>query len=129
MTGHSRWTLYDPTLATTWTFERNPREMTTPHLPNQTTGMSTTVDLLTRVERRHPVPVEWTFTGDIRSQTQHDALRTWATKDHRVHVKDHHDRVFEVMFIQFDAQEQRPTARIPWRFTYRMRALLYRRVS
>jgi len=125
----SRWTMHDPVANTTYTFDRNPREMTTPHLPQSTTPMGTTIDGLTRAARSQATPIEWTFTGDLRTKEQHDALKTWAEKQNRIQVKDHFDRVWEVMPIQFDATELRPRATVPWRYSYRMRTMLYRRVS
>lgn len=124
-----RWVFTDPTTAETYTFPRNPNGMTSPYLPQVTTPMARTIDGRARAARALAVPVEWSFKGDIRTQAHHDALAAWAAKDHRVHVTDHLARTWEVMLTQFDADEQRPRLSTPWRFTYQMRALIYRRIT
>ena len=124
----SRWTFTDLTTSEVYTFERNPREMTSPHLPQGTVALPMTVDTRNRATRSLPTPTEWSFTGDIRTEAQHEALRTWAKRTSFVKVTDHLGRQWKVQLVQFDVAEQRPTARQAWRFTYRMRTLLFGRM-
>ena len=126
-----RWTFTDLTTDPdeVYVFERNPREMTTPYNPRNTQALVTPVDGRARAVRGRPRPGEWSFTGDIRTQSFHDALLTWVKKDHRIQVTDHLDRVWEVLLLQFDTIEQRPRQITPWRLTYTIKALVYRRVA
>lgn len=123
----TRWTFTDVTTDPdqTYQFERNPREMTSPYPPRGSTPLATTVDGLARVVRRRTSPVEWTFTGDVRTQTQYDALAAWCAKDHRVRVADHLGRTWDALLLEFNPTEQRPTRRTAWRFSYQIRALVY----
>lgn len=125
----SRWTFTDLTTSEVYTFPRNPRLMTTPHLARATTPLAGCIDTRTRSARRHDNPMEWSFTGDIRTEAHHAALRDWAKRSTFIQVTDHLDRAWKVQMVQFDVTEQRPTQRQAWRFTYRMRTLLFGRIT
>jgi hypothetical protein len=110
-------------------FERNPREMSSPTRERATTAMAHAVDGRIRAARTRTPPAEWTFTGDIRTQTHHDTLLTWSRKPGRIHLRDHLHRTWEIAITQFDLTEEIPTQRTPWKANYTMRALVFRRVA
>lgn len=125
----TRWTFTDPVAGDTHIFERNPREMTTPYLPQETTAMAQTADGLTRAHRVSRKPSAWSFTGDIRTQAHHDALLDWSKRPNRIHVADHLGRTFEILPVGLDVQEQRPNKHTDWRFTYTFKTLMYGEIT
>jgi hypothetical protein len=124
-----KWRLRDPGDGSTWTFERNPKQMSTPHLPQQTTQMAVARDGLTRTYRQHAVASDFSFGGDIRTQSQYDQLQLWVAKGRRIEVRDHLNRTWDVLPLQLDVEEQRPSQTVAWKYTYTVKALVYGQVS
>jgi hypothetical protein len=122
-----RWTFTDPVLNETWQMPVNPRQMTTPHPSKALETLGTAGIPLTRRTGRSPV--EWTFNGVIRGQAMYEELRRWSNKPNFLLVRDHFQRTWEVMFIELNITEQRPSAKETWRATYQARTFLTRRVS
>lgn len=122
----TRWVLHDPVASVSYTFERNPRTGTgSPYRVNKTAAMPVARDGIPRATRTLAAPTEWVISGDLRTKTQYDALTNWATVANRVELSDHLGRSFDVLITRFEPEEHRPTARTPWRFTYRLTALVY----
>lgn len=124
-----RWVFTDPVTSAVYTVPRNPREMTSPYPPRNTQVMANAIDGRARVVRTFTVPMEWEFVGDIRSEAHYGALLAWSAKDYRVRITDHFNRTWEVLLTQFDPTEEKPSTHLSWKFNYRMRGLVYRRIS
>lgn len=82
-----------------------------------------------RTRRVANVPREWSFGGVIRGEAMHTEMHRWFTKAGFVHVRDHLSRTWEVMLVELQDSEQRPTPRQAWRFTYNVRCYVNRRVN
>lgn len=125
-----RWTFFDPTDSSSYTFEVNPNRMTSPY-PDLGTdlGAQSPVTGQYRVFRGPVLPHEWTFGGVIRTATHHDALKLWVGKTDFIHVTDHFGRTFQVLFKEFAPKEQLPTATNANRYEYDVKALVLGQVS
>lgn len=126
-----RWVFSDPVTSESWTMPINPDSATSPH-PTKTIktafGVRRGNDRF-RTILNPPTPVEWQWSGAIRSKAHHDQLLAWAERPGLVHVADHLGRTWEVIFSKFDPTDRRPTPNTPWRQRYTMTALILRRVS
>lgn len=128
----TRWTFYDPSVPELYTLPINPDKMDSPHYGrNLATASGVRTGTLERVRVIDTAPQmkEWSFTGVVRSQIQHDRLTYWAEKRTPIQITDHLDRTFEVIVKRFDPVARQPTADVPWRGRYTMTCLLIRRVS
>lgn len=130
-----RWSLYDPSVTETWTMPRNPNKMTSPHPPKQTAIFARNFNFaddqagISRVLQFRQQPYEWSFSGDIRTEQHYEDLRDWSRRVGRLELTDHFDRTWLIRFDSIDIDEQRPTARNAWRFTYTAKAIIYGRIS
>ena len=127
-----RWTFTEVETDETYTLPLNPDAMTSPYTDRvfeYSYGTRYQGSQLLHTVRRPDRPKDWEFSGVIRDQAHHDALVTWVRKPGLIHVEDHLGRVFEVMLTAFEPTDRKPTAHVPWRLRYTMKALLLRRVS
>lgn len=125
-----RWTFTDLTTSEVWQLTYNPNTMTSPHaMRNTLTSQRSPIDGHVRALRQQPTPKDWSFGGVIRSEEHYETLLEWVDRGHLVHLADHLGRVFLIRLIQFIPAERRPMLNVPWRFTYEMKAVVYRRVS
>lgn len=129
-----RWILFDPDTDEVFTFRDNPNKMTSPLGPRSLTIYPTPPLYNPAVEARGGMarviegnrePYEWSFSGKIRHQIDHDDLMYWSRKLNRLLLTDHLGRTWKVRVLHFDPVELHPTARIDWRFTYDMKLLNY----
>lgn len=134
----TRWVLRDPASDETWTFPVNPNKMTSPHAARSFNILATAPSVvanghsrggLGRVIEGNPEPYEWSFSGFIREQQHFEDLLYWTRKVNRLELTDHLGRTWRIRFLVFNPDEQRPTARHPWRFTYDVKALNYGAVA
>lgn len=131
----TRWSLYDPSTSETWTFPINPNKMTSPHPAKSSTIFARNVSQvddstgISRVFQQRQEPYEWSFSGVIRSQEHYEDFRDWARRVVRLRLTDHFGRVWSIRFDSVDMDEQKPTFRHPWRFTYTAKATVYGRIS
>ena len=110
-----RWTVSDG--VDTYTFEINPKEMTSPHgvytresLPAAVNGTSVRVQ-----ETKTPKAVEWSFSGRIYTQQQYDNLLEWTDKGEILTLTDHLGRSAQVIFTAFKPSDyRRPATTIRW---------------
>jgi hypothetical protein len=125
MTTNARWKLTDPVTTDVFTFENNPNVMSSMFADRQTiTGPSNPRFGGIRAIRRLQAPTEFSFGGIFRTQTQYEALVEWCAKEYAVELSDHFDRSWSVLLNAFDPEEQRPSQRVSWKGTYRVRGLV-----
>lgn len=121
-----RWTLYDPLLDETYTFQRNPRALNrgTSLVKSRQRAANDDGERILTIQR--PVePIDWGFTGDIRTQEQYNALVAWCKKRRRLILTDHYGDAYWVLLYAFASDEQRPTRKYPIRYRYSIKALLF----
>jgi hypothetical protein len=126
----TRWVLTDTVTAETWTMPINPDSMSSP-LQGRTLkfGYGYRLDPRVRAFSGQREPVEWEWSGVIRSKSHYDALVAWAEKSVAVDVTDHLGRTFRVFLTEFNPTDRRPTPRVSWRLRYAMKALILERVG
>lgn len=133
--GFIRWSIHDPWTGETWVFPMNPNRMTSPHPAKSSTIFSRNANQvddttgISRVLQQRQSPYEWQFSGVIRTQQHYESLRDWARRLERLELKDHFGRIWSVRFDSVDINEQRDTARNPWRFEYTAKAIVYGRLA
>lgn len=129
MTMVQRWTLATLDNSSSYVFEINPNAQTSPlpapkidwsyiNFQGDTHGFTGL--------RKGRQPVEWSFSGVIRSQAQYDALLTWvASKTKLVLTTDLPERlVVRLKGLQLQRKGPQRT-NVPWRHTYTVKALVY----
>lgn len=79
--------------------------------------------------RQNRQPLDWPFSGVVRTETHHDALIDWQRRPGKVRITDHLGRTFEAMIQSLDLKDRRPTGDNTWRFTYTFNCLLLRRIT
>ena len=131
----TRWTFVDSVANESYTVPINPNEAGSP-FPTRAlkSAQANWADVSRGLQRLRvfespPEPVDWSFSGVIRTQEHHDALLRWANKNNEVSVSDHLGRTFEVIIKAFRPVERRPTPNVSWRMTYTVQALVLRRVA
>ncbi len=82
-----------------------------------------------RVTQGKRQPLEWTFSGNIRSREHYMAMRKWSHKHYRIIVVDHFGRQWSIQLQGVQYEEQRPNPRNAWRFRYVAHCTLYGRVG
>lgn len=130
-TGH-RWVFYDPSNGDTWEMQINPNQMTSPHLAKGLQPMARNATMpgyhhggMGRVFIPKRTPQELTFQGVIRSRMQLYDLNVWRGKRNKVHLTDDLGRTWQVLISGIRFEEQRPTPRNKWRYTYTLSCMLY----
>jgi hypothetical protein len=132
-----RWVLDDPD-GETYTFPFNPNRMDTPHRMDNLTPTARSWNApneaqvdhgVARVIQGKRIPLEWSFSGVLRTQAHYRALVRFHHLRKRINVTDHFGRTWEVLIQGIEWQERRPSAHADWRFAYTVNCLLYRRVS
>lgn len=107
---------------------RNPREMTSVAVPQQTTSWPALGRgrLAFRTGRR---PVPWEFSGVVSTQEDYDALLAWSKHGTAFQITDHLGRVHEVIPVSFEPKPRRSRKEKNWRFDYTFKALYVRRIA
>lgn len=126
-----RWTLTEVATGATWTMPINPDSMTSPLRQREFTtarGVGGRIKQV-RVFQSAAQPVEWEWSGVIRTKAHYDALEEWIKKPGKVRVNDHLGRTFEVMLQTFEPEDRQPTHQTSWRLRYTMKALVLREVA
>lgn len=113
----ARWIFHDPVAVETYTVPINPNAMTSPFPKTaKQTLPASPVDGRVRALST-PQPVEWQFSGVIRTQAHYDALLAWVRKQNPVEITDHLGRTFTVLLTTFDPQDQRTPLTTKWTYT------------
>jgi hypothetical protein len=121
-----RWVFYDSLLAVSWTVPFNPKTMSNPYLGKATTpGTISPIDGNARSYRTLAPPRDFTFGGTLRSQEHYDGFVTWAAKTNLILLTDHLGRQFNIRFVAFEPDEQKPQPGKPWFFNYTIKTLTY----
>lgn len=125
----SRWVMVDvDNPGESYVFPWNPNSMTKPfNGKNLVTSPNTLWGA--RTFKAPTQPQEWSFTGVLKDQAMHDALKLWADKTSLTLLKDHLGRELVVLFTQFDFTERRPSYRRAWKGTYTMKGLLFQHAA
>lgn len=137
-TGFGKWTFIDPQTSETYVFDTNPNAMDGVHRQLSINPMSrsavTPVAVINnsgpvRVTQGKRQPLEWSFSGNIRSREHYMAMRKWSHKHYRIVVVDHFGRKWSVQLQGIQYEEQKPNPHRGWRFRYVARCILYGRLS
>lgn len=124
-----RWTLRDTATLVLWTMPINPDSMSSIHpRRNLRFGYGTRTDPRIRAFSGSREPIDWEWSGVIRSKSHYDQLVLWAEKSVAVDVTDHLGRTFRVFITEFNPTDRKPTPTVPWRLRYTMKALILERV-
>lgn len=105
-----RWVLKDPHDSSangTYTFPRNPREMSSPYPERALTPSATTFGRILLWEG--PIPAkQFTFAGPILEKSHFDKLREWVYEhQRRIYLYDHFGRRITTVFQSIDLVPQR----------------------
>jgi hypothetical protein len=124
-----KWRLEDPSdpdpLTNTWTFEINPKEMTSPFRGRNIVGQgSVAVGGQTLVWEGNPGPADWEFRGRIFTKTMFDKLLEWSKRQNRFYLYDHFGRKLTVIFTRFDPIP-RTQMHHYWNHDYSMTAIVF----
>jgi hypothetical protein len=65
------------------------------------------------------------FSGFIRTQEHHDALLRWCRKVNRLELTDHFGPHLVDPHHPVRPHEKRPSMRVPWKFDYTVKAIMY----
>jgi hypothetical protein len=120
-----RWVLRDPfdkdPQTNSYTFPRNPEEMSSPFAERVISSSPTTY-------RGHvlregsPLPKQWTFSGTIPDAEMYEALRAWVyDRHHRLWIYDHYGRRITIVLQNFDPTPKRAYGKY-WKHTYSITA-------
>lgn len=118
-----RWILTDPVTLATWTMPINPDQMTSPHPRKDLTHTRGAGDADAVSMKAPAQPVDWSWSGVIRSQAHYDVLLVWARKTYPIKVTDHLGRTWLVVIKKFTPAERRPTAVTALRMRYTVQTL------
>jgi hypothetical protein len=124
-----RWQFHDPATGETWSPPINPDSMTSPEVQRDyrfAYGVRPAQQRVKSIEQ-NPRPVDWTFSGVVRTQAHHDALVDWSRRS-AIHITDHLSRKWEAYPSEVRFEERKST-RTDWRLRYELRALLTRRIA
>lgn len=119
-----RWIFTDPTLATSYSFDVNPKEGGSPQYkkniaiqntlaPGGKTLLYEGADEVQNLE----------FSGIIREQSQYDAMVLWFNKRHQIQVQDDLGRTYMVYITEFSPKRERSIQR-HWKHSYTVRAII-----
>lgn len=106
-----RWKITDPydtnPLTNTYTFPRNPRDMTSLHQERAISSMSTTAHRILLYEGQTPAK-QWQFSGPILHKSDYDDLRHWVyDRTRRLVLNDHFGRNITLVFTTLEAVPKR----------------------
>lgn len=113
----TRWVFTDTAAAETYTVPINPNAMTSSvkKTAKQTLPASP-VDGRIRVLSK-PQPIDWQFSGVIRTQAHYDALLHWVQKSYPIQITDHLARTLTVLLTSFEPQDERVHLTTKWTYT------------
>lgn len=119
-----KWTFYDATTASTYTFAINPNEGGTP-LRRKTISYQNTAapDGKTLIFEGRDEPRKISFSGTLLEQAQLDAFETWFEKRHQVRVTDDLGREYWIYITSFEPKRARARSH-PWKHTYTCEATI-----
>lgn len=113
----TRWVFNDAVAVEAYTVPINPNAMTSPFGKTQKETLpASPVDGRVRALSRRQ-PIEWQFSGVIRTQAHYDALLRWVTKPNPVEITDHLGRTFTVLLTAFEPEDQRVKLATKWTYT------------
>lgn len=127
----TRWTLQNLALTENYTFESNPYEQTSPVAgkdvqftpQNRTVGLIPTAFVGIRAKRQ---PVDWSFTGIVRSVGEYNALLTWSKRPERLLLTNDRGEVLTIKITGITFARQAPQRqRTPYRHKYTVKATVY----
>lgn len=107
-------------------FATNPYVMTSPYQDNPIVAHSTNATGVNAIVTRDPLPAkEWTFTGNIYTDTEYLALKAWHEKNTSLTITDHLGRSYVVISVKFDVTSRQTTLRSSTRrkYTWTVRTL------
>lgn len=96
-----RWTLYDPATSETYTFPRNPSEVTMPGIKTGVTFSNTSApegEGHTLVFAGQEAPGEFDCKGVFLTKAERDAIMAWVRKKNQVLLTDDLDEEYWVWF-------------------------------
>lgn len=125
-----RWRIYTVDNLESYTFEINPNAQSTPYLARPVEWDYDSVTGFTG-RRAGDLPVRWTFSGVLRTQSQYDAFVLWVGKRVKVWITDDRLDQYLVRLVRFRPRQEAGfrSRQAPWRMTYSMECLLYRTVE
>lgn len=103
-----------------YTFEINPKEMSSPFAPRVTQTHISRILQRTLVFRSANTTHRMTFSGLLRSRDQEMQLRKYAAYQGTVQLTDHFGRIWSVVIESLQVNEQRPSPRHSYKATYTM---------
>jgi hypothetical protein len=118
-TAFRRWKFHDYLTGETYFFEMNPNSMSTPFLSQQTTSLGRSpISGATAATRVVQPPIDWSFSGNIRTVSFQAALQYWFEKSNKVTLTDHLGRRWIVMPKSFGPypRPNRKSAQHRWRY-------------
>jgi len=118
-----RWLFTDAVAVTTYRVPLNPNRMTSPY-PRRSVETLAHYSGRFRTRKTPTTPFEWTFSGAIKDQDHHDALKLWSEKGNEITITDHLGRVWTVLPQRFNPGERIPSPRIDDRYNYDFTALM-----
>jgi hypothetical protein len=120
----TRWTIYDPTNATTTAFEVNPSEGGTPARKKTITYQNTSAPngkVIVFEGRDEPQAIK--FSGTILYESQYTQFLNWFNTRHQVLLTDDLNRQYWIYITSFDATRQRAVQH-PWKHSYNIEATI-----
>lgn len=134
----NRWKWHDHYSNEHWEMPINPNSQTSPHRAkgiqmfarNPTPTPNPEFDQgYARAWAQKIVPLEWSFSGVIRSYDFYRDFLHWRAKKHKVEVEDDLGRHFHVHVLDLELKEDYPApgrVAYTWRYTYTCKTLLHR---
>lgn len=118
MSGPVRWTFYDPTNSTTYTFPINPSEGGSPiHKKTMTYQNTLSPGGRVLIFEGQTEAQEVEFSGTILDQAQYDAMVLWFNKRHQIRLTDDLGRQFNIYITEFTPKRERAYHH-PWKHSY-----------
>jgi hypothetical protein len=113
----TRWVFHDPVALESWTVPFNPNKMSSPYRKKaQDLTPASPIDGRIRVTEVDQ-PVEWSFSGMIRTQAHYDELLRWRDKANPVTITDHLGRTFTILLTNFAPEDVRSSNPTKWSYT------------
>jgi hypothetical protein len=114
-----RWKFHDYLTGETYFFEMNPNSMSTPYPSQQTTSLGKSpIDGSIAATRVVQPAIDWSFSGNIRTESFQVALAYWFEKSNKITLTDHIGRRWIVLPKSFGPypRPNRRTALHRWRY-------------
>jgi hypothetical protein len=115
------WTLFDHVTSATYTFTTNPNKMDSPINTKQLQSLPHYWS--PRTWKTPTMPSQWSFGGNLYTDTEYNSLLDWMTRKHELQVNDHLSRVFSFLPRQIEFTDVR-SRKYPWKHTYTVSGFL-----